>query len=125
MEILIPNLINLASKDKQFNQIQQVIELKRKLLLEKQIKYKKISKQNKFLEEIRDDYSNYSNYIMNQKQEQIKALSLLKNYVDDLSSSGNLSNQNIKDSKYEQKKILNEINLIKSNLNEIIKNDSI
>jgi len=125
MEILIPNLINLASKDKQFNQLQQVIELKRKMLLEKQIKYKKISKQNQFLEEIKNDYSNYSNYIMNQKQEQIKALSLLKNYVDDLSTSGNLSEQNLKDSKHEQKKILNEIKLIKNNLNEIIQNDSI
>ena len=125
MEIILPVQMDLASKDQRFLQLQQVIDLKRKMLLDKQIKYKKITKQNHFLEEIKNDYSNYSNYIMKQKQEQIQALNLLKNYVNDLSISGNLSKQNIKDSKYEQKKILNEINLIKTNLSQIIQNDTI
>jgi hypothetical protein len=125
MEIILPIQMDLASKDDKFIKIQELINLKRKMLLDKQIKYKKISKQNHFLEEIKNDYSNYSNYIMKQKQEQIQALNLLKNYVDDLSVSGKLSKQNIKDSKYEQKKILNEINLIKTNLNQIIQNDNI
>jgi hypothetical protein len=125
MEIILPIQMDLASKDEKFIKIQQLIDLKRKMLLEKQIKYKKISKHNRFLEEIKNDYSNYSNYIMKQKQEQIQALNLLKNYVNDLSISGNLSKQNIKDSKYEQKKILNEINLIKTNLSQIIQNDTI
>jgi hypothetical protein len=125
MEIILPIQMNLKSKDQQFIQIQKLIDLKRKMLLDKQVKYKKISKQNHFLEEIKNDYSNYSNYIMKQKQEQIQALNLLKNYVNDLSISGNLSKQNIKDSEYEQKKILNEIKLIKTNLDEIIQNGSI
>ena len=125
MEIILPIQMNLKSKDQQFIQIQKLIDLKRKMLLDKQVKYKKISKQNHFLEEIKNDYSNYSNYIMKQKQEQIQALNLLKNYVNDLSVSGNLSKQNIKDSEYEQKKILNEIKLIKTNLDEIIQNGSI
>lgn len=125
MEIILPIQMNLKSKDQQFIQIQKLIDLKRKMLLDKQVKYKKISKQNHFLEEIKNDYSNYSSYIMKQKQEQIQALNLLKNYVNDLSVSGNLSKQNIKDSEYEQKKILNEIKLIKTNLDEIIQNDSI
>jgi hypothetical protein len=125
MEIILPIQMNLKSKDQQFIQIQKLIDFKRKMLLDKQVKYKKISKQNHFLEEIKNDYSNYSNYIMKQKQEQIQALNLLKNYVNDLSVSGNLSKQNIKDSEYEQKKILNEIKLIKTNLDEIIQNGSI
>ena len=125
MEIILPIQMNLASKDQQFIQLQQLINSKRKMLLDKQVKYKKISKQNHFLEEIKNDYTNYSNYIMEQKQAQIQALNLLKNYINDLSVSGNLSKQNIKDSEYEQKKILNEIKSIKTNLNEIIQNDSI
>jgi hypothetical protein len=125
MEIILPIQMDLASKDQRFIQIQQLIDFKRKMLLEKQKKYKKISKQNHFLEEIKNDYSNYSNYIMKQKQEQIQALEILQNYVQDLSVSGNLSKQNVKDAKYEQKKILNEINLIKTNLSQIIQNDSI
>ena len=124
MEIILPIQIDLASKDQQFIQLQQLIELKRKMLLDKQIKYKKISKQNHFLEEIKNDYSNYSNYIMKQKQQQIQALEILHNYVNDLTISGNLSKQNVKDAKYEQKKIIKELKSIKHNLDDVIENNS-
>ena len=124
MEIILPVQMDLASKDQRFLQLQQVIDLKRKMLLDKQIKYKKITKQNHFLEEIKNDYSNYSNYIMKQKQEQIQALEILNNYVRDLTISGNLSKQNVKDAKYEQKKIIKELKSIKHNLDEITNNNN-
>jgi hypothetical protein len=125
MEIILTNQMDLASKDQQFIQLQQLIDIKRKMLLDKQNKYKKISKQNHFLEEIKNDYSNYSNYIMKQKQEQIQALEILHNYVKDLTISGNLSKQNIKDAKYEQKKIIKELKSIKHNLDEVINNTDV
>jgi len=124
MEIILPIQIDLASKDQQFIQLQQLIEFKRKMLLDKQIKYKKIAKRNHFLEEIKNDYSNYSNYIMKQKQQQIQALEILHNYVNDLTISGNLSKQNVKDAKYEQKKIIKELKSIKHNLDGIIQNNN-
>ena len=124
MKIILPIQMDLASKDQQFIELQKLIDLKRKMLLDKQIKYKKISKQNHFLEEIKNDYSNYSNYIMKQKQEQIQALEILHNYVKDLTISGNLSKQNIKDAKYEQKKIIKELNSIKHNLDEVIQHNT-
>jgi hypothetical protein len=124
MEVILPIQMDLASKDQKFIQIQQLIDFKRKMLLEKQIKYKKISKQNRFLEEIKNDYSNYSNYIMKQKQEQIQALEILHNYVRDLSVSGKLSKQNVKDARHEQKKILKELKSIKYNLDEVIQNNN-
>jgi hypothetical protein len=124
MEIILPVQMDLASKDKQFIHLQQLIEMKRKMLLDKQIKYKKISKQNHFLEEIKNDYSNYSNYIMKQKEEQIQALEILHNYVKDLTISGNLSKQNVKDAKYEQKKIIKELKSIKDNLDGVIQNNT-
>jgi len=122
MEIILSNQMNLATKDKQFIELQQLIDLKRNLLLNKQKKYKKIIKQNHFLEEIKNDYSNYSNYIMKQKQEQIQALEILHNYVKDLTISGNLSKQNVKDARYEQKKIIKELKSIKHNLDEVVQN---
>jgi hypothetical protein len=124
MELLLPYQVNLKSKDQNFMQLQQLIESKRNFLLEKQNKYKDFKKTNHFLEDIKNDYSNYSNYIMKQKNEQIQALDLLKNYVNDLSTSGSLSEQNIKDSKHEQNKIMNEIKKIKHNLNEIIQSNN-
>ena len=126
MEIILTNQMNLATMDQQFIELQQLIDFKRNLLLDKQKKYKKIMKQNHFLEEIKDDYSNYSNYIMKQKQEQIQALEILHNYVKDLTISGNLSKQNVKDARYEQKKIIKELKSIKHNLDEVVEsNDDI
>ena len=117
MEIILPIQMDLASKDEKFIQLQQLID--------KQIKYKKISKQNRFLEEIKNDYSNYSNYITKQKQQQIQALEILHNYVKDLSVSGKLSKQNVKDARHEQKKIIKELKSIKYNLDEVIQNNNI
>jgi len=125
MELLMPYQVNLKIKDQNFVELQEVIRLKREFLLNKQKKIKEIKKNNHFLDEIKNDYSKYSHYIMNQKQEQIKALDLLKNYVDDLTTSGDLSDENIKDAKHEQKKISNEINKIKETLNEIIGSDEL
>jgi hypothetical protein len=125
MEIILPIQMDLASKDEKFIQLQQLIDFKRNMLLDKQIKYKKISKQNRFLEEIKNDYSSYSNYIMKQKQQQIQALEILHNYVKDLSISGKLSKQNVKDARYEQKKIIKELKSIKYNLDEVIQSNNI
>lgn len=125
MEIIIPTHMNLENKDQKFIQLQQLIEHKRKMLLDKQNKYKKIKKQNHFLEEIKHDYSKYSNHIIEQKQQQIQALNMLKTYIDDLSTSGNINKHRIKEAKHEQNKIINEIKSIKQNLDEIIQSDNI
>jgi hypothetical protein len=50
----------------------------------------------------------------------MSALSTLKDYVRDLSASGALSEQNTIDAKMEQKKILEEMKLIKKKIDDII-----
>ena len=107
--------------DQQLLHIENLIDVKRKMLLEKQKKIRKISKQNEFLDEIREDYGKYYGYIIKQKRDQMGALDLLNKYIHDLSVSGKLSKNNIEDAKYEQKKILSEIRSIKHNLDNIIK----
>ena len=119
------NPMNLVDKDNQFLQIQNAISQKKIFLLQKQKKINKISKQNKFLEEVKEDYLKYNNYITKQKQEQIMALQMLNNYIEDLSKSDSLSKNNIIDSQNEQKKIMNEIESIKQNLDNIINDTNI
>ena len=92
------------------------------MLLEKQKKLKNIFKQNQFLEAVKNDYTKYYDYISQQIQDQIKALGLLNGYIQDLSTSGQLSKHNIDDAKFEQEKILKEINEIKKGLETIINN---
>ena len=111
---------NLVDADIRFISIQEQLEAKRNLLLNKQNKLKRIVKQNSFLNNVKDDYSKYYKYIINQKKQQIDALEMLNKYIDDLAQSGNLTEHNIDDARVEQKNIIKEIKSIKKNLDELI-----
>jgi hypothetical protein len=115
----------LRKKDNQFLYMQQLIEEKRNMLLEKQRKLRKAAKQNEFLQIVKNDYAKYYNYIAEQKRQQIQAFEILNKYIDDLNSTNKLSKYNIEDAKVEQKKIMGEITSIKKGLDEIIGNETI
>ena len=120
MKILIPiGNYQLPRKDDQFQLLQEMIDAKRESLIKKQNTLQFLSKENTFLQGIRDDYSKYNKYIVQQKQDQMTALSILNNYIQDLAVTGELSKQNIEDARTEQKKILEEIDSIKKNLDSI------
>jgi len=112
----------LRIKDKQFLQIQELIDSKRKFLCNKQTEIRKIQQQNEYLYGVKDDYSKYNEYIMREKMEQIKAFQLLDKYIKDLTNSGELSERNLEDAEMEQQKILKQIESIKKNL-DILTND--
>jgi len=114
--------IPLREMDIRFMQLQNLIDVKKKMLLDKQKKLIIVSKQNHFLEAVKNDYIKYHNYIYQQKRDQIKALRSLDEYIKDLTLSGNLTKHNIKDAREEQNKILREVKSIKNSLDSIIDN---
>ena len=113
---------HLMEKDQQFIYIQQLIDEKRNMLLEKQKHLQKEARQNEFLEMVKRDYAKYNDYIVQQKREQIQAFEILKKYVDDLNATNKLSKYNMMDAKVEQQKIMAEIESIRKGLAEITKN---
>ena len=115
------NYINLENRDQQLLQIENLIDAKRKMLIDKQKNFKNLTKQNEFLNEVKQDYNKYYGYIVKQKEDQMSALTMLNSYIKDLTVSGNLSKNNIEDAKNEQHKILTEINSIKKGIDDIIK----
>lgn len=115
-------VITLEKKDQQFLYIQKLIEEKRNLLLQKQRHLQKASKQNKFLEMVKNDYAKYYDYIAQQKREQIQAFEILNKYLQDLNSTNKLSKYNMEDAKAEQEKILSEIVSIKKGLHQLMNN---
>lgn len=123
-EISQPHMIEneFREKDNRFMQIQELIDSKRRYLINKQKKLKYISKQNQFLEIVKDDYEKYNNYINQQKQDQINALYTLDKYINDLTKSNELTAYNIKDAEAEQNKILKEIKSIKQRINNVVDN---
>ena len=115
------NYIHLENRDQQLLQIENLIDAKRKMLIDKQKKFKNLTKENEFLNDVKQDYNKYYGYIVKQKEDQMSALTLLNGYIKDLTISGTLSKNNIQDAKNEQNKILTEINSIKKGIDEIIK----
>lgn len=112
---------HLANED-QFMKIQALIEAKKQSLIDKQKKLKSVTKSNQFLNTVKEDYAKYYNVIVAQKQDQIKAISMLNEYIDDLASSGELNKHNIEDAKVEQMKLLREVRHIKKGLDSLSEN---
>ena len=110
----------LEERNNKFLHLQKLIDEKRDYLYKKQKKLKSIEKQNQFLGVVRDDYRKYHSYITKQKQDQIQALQIINNYINDLTESGKLSKYNIEDAKVEQEKITQEVDLIRAGLDEIM-----
>ena len=113
--------LTLADRDNYLIQIENQIQAKRNLLLEKRKTLEETIKQNHFLEGVKNDYNRYHNYIIKQNQEQMRAMNLLNQYLGDIMISGKLTEKDIHNTKREQNEILSEINKIKHNLDEIIK----
>lgn len=113
-------VLPIRDMDDQFMKIQDLIDAKKTFLLRKQKKLRFISKQNRFLEAVKNDYAKYYNYISEQKRDQIRALRVLDEYIKDLTLSGKLTKHNIEDAKEEQAKILREVKTIKSGLDELV-----
>jgi hypothetical protein len=115
--------VPIRENDDRLIHIQELIDSKRNFLINKQKKLRFITKQNKFLEAVKDDYEKYYGYISQQKKDQINALQVLDEYIKDLTVSGKLTKHNIEDAKEEQYKILKEVHSIKEGLDSVI-NDS-
>jgi hypothetical protein len=117
---LLPVKRDIFINEDQFLHLQDIIKIKRNMLIQKQKKLKQLIKQNNFLKDVRNDYVSYNNYIVKQKEEQIVALQLLEKYIHDLTISGNLSENNLKDALYEQNKIKKELKSIKLSLDHLV-----
>jgi len=124
MEQIVPYqarlVVSIRENDERFIQLQELIDAKSEMLINKQKKLRAISQQNRFLDVVKNDYEHFYGYISQQKNDQIRALQILDEYIKDLTLSGELTKHNIEDAKEEQRKILGEVNSIKKSLDSII-----
>ena len=113
-------IVSIPENDNRLMQIENLIEAKKNMLIKKQKILSQISQENKFLGDVKNDYVKYNNFIIQQKEDQIKSFKIINDYINSLTISGKLSKYDIEDAKEEQKKILQEIKSIKHNLDDII-----
>jgi hypothetical protein len=106
--------------DQQLMNLQNLIDQKQKYLLEKQIYIQDLEKQNNFLREVYNNYNTYNQYMVKQRQDQILALHILNEYVQDLATSGKLTKFDLEDARQDQQNVLSEIGKLKGSLGAIV-----
>jgi hypothetical protein len=120
LEIFDIKKMSLANRDKFLDLIENEINLRKKLILNKSKKIDKKLKVNNFLEDVKQDYINYYKYIVEEKKQQYNSMLVIKQYLDDLIKSEKLANDQLYNVKLEQNKILHEMDKIKIELNKLI-----
>ena len=113
LEVFDKQKMSLANRDKLLELIEDEINLRKTLILNKSKKIDKKIKVNNFLEDVKQDYINYYKYIVEEKKQQYNSMLVIKKYLDDLISSEKLANEQLYNVKLEQNKILHEMDKIK------------
>jgi len=115
-----PPFMNLAEKENCLSKIEQEIKFKKNVLIEKQKYLKKTSGDNIFLKNVNNDYQKYYDFIIKQKEDQLKTLNFLNDYIKNIMVSSKLTERDIVETNKEQKRVLTEIKNIRKSLEEII-----
>ena len=113
--------LSLAQRDKLLQKIDNEINARRKLILEKTTKIDKKKKVNHFLVGVKEDYDKYYNYILDEKKQQYNSMMIIKNNLDDLIKTEKMANNQLKNVKNDQNNILHEMDKIKIELDKLIK----
>jgi hypothetical protein len=110
----------LAERDLHLLQIESEIKNKKNLLVKKKKDLDKKYKLNEYLDGVKNDYSKYYDYILDEKQQQYTALTLLKEYMSDLIKTEHLVDEQLRTAKHDQKDIIGEIDKVKDELDKLI-----
>ena len=111
--------VSLVEKDLRLYDIEEQINARRKLILDKNKIIQNKKKQNHFLNDVKGDYETFYKYIINEKQQQYQSMELLNKYLDDLTKTNQLAEDELDVLKHEQKDILSEMDKIKMELNKL------
>lgn len=110
----------LAQRDLHLIQIEQEIRNKKNLLIKKKKDLDKKQNLNNYLDTVKEDYTKYYQYIVQEKKQQYGSLMLLKEYMNDLIKTEHLVDEQLRTAKYDQKDIVGEIDKVKAELDDLI-----
>lgn len=110
----------LSERDKYLTQVENQIQAKKDLITSKRLELDKNIEQNHFLENVREDYNKYYSYIIKQKEDQIKAMKILEDYIKNVIITNKLTDEDLENARLEQKQILNELDSLKYELDKLV-----
>jgi hypothetical protein len=114
-----PTNHKLADRDLKLLQLDEEIKNKKNLLLKKRKELEEKKGLNQYLEIVKDDYNKYYEVEVNKKKNELKAMTILNDYISYLENENHLVNNQIVTAKHDKKEILHEINKIKKELDNL------
>lgn len=112
--------VAVLQRDIKVQDLEKIINNKTKYLLEKRNEINQKKSLNKFLEGVHNDYNTYFKFISDQKEEQLRSLQLLNQYISSLSENQKIvENENLVLEK-DRHIILTEIDAVKNELEQLI-----
>ena len=122
---MVPLMLRIMNADGKFMHLQEQIENHEQMQLSNSMNLNAMTKENQFLEHVKEDYKKFSDIIVQQKRDQVKALEMLDEYISGITKDGSLSKNNVDDAKFEQKRIMKELREIRKGLDTITDNISV
>ena len=112
--------LSLAKRDVYLTNVYDEIKKKKKVLFDKYHTVRENERNNEFLSLVKKDYEGYYNYILEEKERQVQAMSLISRYIDNIIVDGKLSDEDLQKSRQDQEKILHEIGSIKKGIDKLM-----
>jgi hypothetical protein len=109
----------LADRDLKLLQLDEEIKKKKQLLFKKRVELEEKKGLNQYLEIVKDDYNKYYEVEVNKKKHELKAMTILNDYISYLEDADHLIDNQFRTAKHDKKEILHEIKKIKNELDNL------
>lgn len=112
--------MDVARRDQKLLLIQSEIKNNKRQILEYLVEAENTRNDNCFLDSIRDDYRRYRDYIVEEKRRERAQMELLIGYLERILDESQLSLEEANRAKYEQNRILGQLDAVKQELDELV-----
>ena len=97
--------MDISIRDKLLDNLQIELEHRKNMLKKKSMSIQSLSSENRFLENVKDDYSKHYQYIKKIKEEQYRSMGVIADYLDNLLDQTNIADKSVRKAKNQQNKI--------------------
>jgi hypothetical protein len=111
--------MNIAARDDMIIVLQNELADRKKLIYERYDHIQEVKKENEFLEKVANDYNYHYNTIKKLKDEQMRSMSILVEYLDHLIKETTMTDESLDYAKKQQSKLLEELDTLNSEINKI------
>ena len=114
-------LNELFRRDQILKDIDARIDQKKQILFSKRQFLNQTLKENEHLTLVKQGYQKYHHAILKTKQMQLDSMNMIQKHLDTLIREGGLTDEDIEKAKLDQKNVLKELDYMRKELDELIK----